>query len=67
MPRGRPRALIARSATHGVNEDGQFCQHVADTRISAASAESNLTIDLIGERGGTRTLDPMIKSYDFRL
>src|ERR1700681_1216297 len=40
------------------------CRYIADTRLSAGSPKIQVMPDFIGERGGTRTLDPMIKSPD---
>jgi hypothetical protein len=37
------------------------CRHSADTGHSTKSVEIQVVPDFVGERGGTRTLDPMIK------
>ena len=39
------------------------CPHNADTRVFEVLAVSARCLILCGERGGTRTLDPMIKSH----
>jgi hypothetical protein len=49
----------------GSNRGGRqlICQHSAHTGHSAETFEIQIMPDFIGERGGTRTLDPMIKSH----
>jgi hypothetical protein len=40
-----------------------ICRHNADTGLFAKTSKIQIMPDFHGERGGTRTLDPMIKSH----
>ena len=44
-----------------------ICQHNADTGVLPKTVKIQVMPDFIGERGGTRTLDPMIKSHSTRV
>jgi hypothetical protein len=65
-PADRARTRERPRVTQGYLESGERGNRFADmvqTRAFLPCRGIPTAVDLIGERGGTRTLDPMIKSH----